>query len=363
MWKITLNTIFKSVLIGLILSTLLSCQSTATSTDTVENEQAWNENAYADKFKLRSTNDSVFLQIESPVSNQYIDYAFRKYSVSEIALSNSVQWSFLKLLVGKKELPGAVAGHKYFCDSIIHSSVAEGQVVELRGAENIDEEQMILSESKLLLQDGFGQRILSQEGTKPYETLFIMEWKENHPLARLEWIKVLGALVGKEKEATSIFENKRSAYETLKNSFSKKSISCNVMTSAPYKNEWHIPAKNSYMETLISDAGGALLHNQQNEHVSQKLNLEEAYIDFKVADVWLVNSGIEQLKVLEAAVPFYNEIKAAQKGNIYNYHKSKAFGNYFFWEDGVCQPEQLLSEYRQMFEGNLEQSKYYMHVE
>ena len=86
-------------------------------------------------------------------------------------------------------------------------------------------------------------------------------------------------------------------------------------------------------------------------------------MDFKNADVWLLNSGIEKRNVLEAAVPFYKEIKAVKSGAIYNYHKSKAFGNYFFWEDGVCQPDVLLKEYRQMFVGQLQKSKYYKHVE
>jgi iron complex transport system substrate-binding protein len=363
MWKITSNIIFKIVVFGLIMTSFLACQTATSSADRVTSINAWEDNAYATKFKLHSTSDSVFLQIESPVANQFIDYAFRKYAVEEIALSNSVQWSFLKLLVGEKELPGAIVGHKYFCDSIIHSSVASGGILELKGAETIDEEQMILSGCKLLLQDGFGQRILSPDGTKLYASLFVMEWKESHPLARLEWIKVLGALIGKEQEAKDIFVSKAKAYEALKNSYSNAPIECKVMTSAPYKNEWHIPAKNSYMETLISDAGGTLLHNESNEHVSQKLNLEEAFIAFKMADVWLLNASIEQLNILESAVPFFGKIKAVQEGNIYNYHKSKAYGNYFFWEDGVCQPEVLLSEYRQMFEGNLDQSKYYMHVE
>jgi iron complex transport system substrate-binding protein len=363
MWKITLSTIFNIAILGVVLVGFWACQPTIESADEKNDSRNWAQNSYANNFRLSTTTDSVFLQILSPVANKFIDYGFGKYKVSEIALSNSVQWSFLKLLVGAKEYPGAVAGHKYFCDSTIHFGVDEGDIIELRGAENIDVEQIILSRCKLLLQDGFNQRVLSPAGTKPYQELFIMEWKENHPLARLEWIKVLGALVGKEHKANVIFEEKREAYENLKAKYADSIIACGVMTSAPYKNEWHIPAKNSYMETLISDAGGSLLHNQTNEHVSQKLNLEEAYISFKNADVWLLNSGIEKRNVLEVAVPFYDEIKAVRTGEVYNYHKSKAFGNYFFWEDGVCQPEALLMEYRQMFEGNLKQSKYYMHVE
>lgn len=363
MWKITSNTIFNSLIIAPFFIGWYSCQSPSSKRSTVESSRVWQSNVYANNFKLSSTTDSVFLEIQSPIATQFVSYAFRKFSVNEIALSNSVQWSFLKLLVGKDELPGAVASHKYFCDSTIHFGVDKGNIIELRGAENIDEEQMIVSKCQLLLQDGFNQRVLSPGGEKPYQELFIMEWKENHPLARLEWIKVLGALVGKEHKANAIFEEKRKAYESLKLQYADSTIACGVMTSAPYKNEWHIPAKNSYMETLIRDAGANLLHNKKSKHVSQKLTLEEAYIAFKEADVWLLNSGIENQNVLQASVPFFSEIKAVEMGNIYNYHKSKAYGNYYFWEDGVCQPDVLLKEYRQMFEGNLSQSKYYKHVE
>ena len=219
MWKITLNTIFKSLLaiVGIMLG--WSCQGPSESPSAPKEERAWQQNAYANNFKLHSSTDSVFLEIQSPVAQQFISYAFRKYSVQEIALSNSVQWSFLKLLVGEADLPGAVAGHKYFCDSLIHEAVKEQTVRELRGAESIDEEQMILSGCKLLLQDGFNQRVLSAAGQKPYQELFIMEWKENHPLARLEWIKVLGALVGQEQQAANIFEKKRMAYEKAQGKF------------------------------------------------------------------------------------------------------------------------------------------------
>lgn len=365
MWKTTFSTSIKILIISILSYFIYACtpqKSNTKSVDTISQNKTWPNNLYAEKFSLITSPDSLFLRIESPLGNDYLYYSFPKVNLKTIAVSNSVQWAFLKLLNNNNALPGAVLGHKFFCDSTIHKAVNTGETIEIQGAENIDEEQMILSNCTILLQDGFGRKALSSATNKGYEELFILEWQEKHPLARLEWIKVLGALINQENKAKNIFDAKVKAYESLKRDIEKKSNKCAVMTSAPFKNEWHIPAKNSYMETLISDAGGQLLHNKNDAHVSQKLNLEEAFLAFKNADVWLVNSGIESLAVLENSVPFFDKIKAVNTGQVYNYHKSKAYGNYLFWEDGVCQPEQLLLEYHQMFTSQLSDSKYYQNV-
>ena len=362
MLKITSSIIFKAAICIGLFSSFPACSPKAEKGDSVDTSTVWEQNDYAEKFALKSSSDSVFIKIESPVGGNDLVYAFRKYKIEEIALSNSVQWSFLKQLNNGTSVPGGIVGHAYFCDSLIHKAVTSGKCMELRGSESFDEEQMIMSNCKLLLSDGFNRKILGQSGNKPYAEFFVMEWKENHPLARLEWIKVLGALIDKEDEARTFFETKRKAYEKLRVEISNTTVQCKVMTSSPFKSEWHIPAKGSYMETLISDAGGQMLHNEKAEHVSQNLSLEDAYINFKNADVWLVNSGVESQTVLQSNVPFFNEIKAVQEGKIYNYHKSKSFGNYLFWEDGVCQPEQLLLEYNQMFTSGLESSIYYTDV-
>lgn len=305
-----------------------------------------NKNEYAENFEIINTEDSIKIRVYYPSTHKWKNLGFDKKKLpKKIAISNTVQWAFIKELNQGAKVRG-ISGHAYFCDSTIHQNIAKGEIKELSNPDGLDIEQLISSKSELLLIDGFGrQNEKLQTAAKEFgiKILPLYEWTEKHPLARLEWIKVVGEILGKKDLAQEIYHERKTEYLATKNEYknhSKKTVMCAV----PFKSDWYIPAKNSYMDLLISDAGGEVLGAKENTHVSTKLNLEEAYLAFANADVWLANSSLENSKDLADAVPFYNQLKAVKNNQVYNYHNWKQFGNYQFWEQGVVHPEWLLED-------------------
>lgn len=305
-----------------------------------------NKNEFAENFEIISSEDSVLIKVYYPHNNEWQTLGFSKNKLPQkIAISNTVQWAFINELKQGHKVTG-VSGHSYFCDSTIHQNINDGKIIELANPDGLDIEQLITSKSELLLIDGFGRQneklhaAAKQFGIK---ILPLYEWTEKHPLARLEWIKVVGEILGENSLAQEIFNSRKSTYQKTKieyKNYSKQTVMCAV----PFKSDWYIPAKNSYMDILISDAGGVVLGAKEDLHVSTKLNLEEAYLAFANADVWLANGSLENSKDLADAVPFYNQLKAVKNNQVYNYHNWKQFGNYQFWEQGVVHPEWLLED-------------------
>ena len=147
---------------------------------------------------------------------------------------------------------------------------------------------------------------------------------EEHPLGRTEWVKVYGALLGKEAEADAAFRaevEKIQALEGLESTgktvaFFYVSSGGNAVT---YKT-------NGYVPTMIRIAGGEYIFTDLGLDDDSKLstvnmNMEEFYNTARDADVVIYNCSIaEQLHDLEeflALSPVLEDFKAVKENNVW----------------------------------------------
>ena len=147
---------------------------------------------------------------------------------------------------------------------------------------------------------------------------------EDHPLGRTEWVKVYGALLGKEAEAETIFRGeveKVKALESLDSTgktvaFFYINSTGNVVT---YKTEGYVPA-------MIRIAGGEYVFTDLGMDDESKLstinmNMEEFYNTAKDADVFIYNCSIaSQLYTLDDFLglsPVLEDCKAVREGNVW----------------------------------------------
>ncbi|MBR4157347.1 MAG: ABC transporter substrate-binding protein [Oscillospiraceae bacterium] len=147
---------------------------------------------------------------------------------------------------------------------------------------------------------------------------------ENHPLGRTEWIKVYGALLGKEAEAEAAFEGEVAKIRELESlgstgktaAFFYVNTSGNVVT---YKTEGYVPA-------MIRIAGGEYIFTDLGLDDDSKLstinmNMEEFYNTAKNADVIIYNCSIaSQLYTMDDLLslsPVLEDFKAVQENNVW----------------------------------------------
>ena len=146
---------------------------------------------------------------------------------------------------------------------------------------------------------------------------------ENGPLARMEWIKLYGILLGKEDMAEQVFAAQEAAIAPLlEQQPTGKSCAFFSLTSG---NLATVRKGNDYVAKMIEMAGGnyvfADLTDNGNSLATMNLPLEDFYAGAKDADVLIYNSAIEgtieAVSQLTERFPLLAEFRAVQNGQVW----------------------------------------------
>lgn len=118
---------------------------------------------------------------------------------------------------------------------------------------------------------------------------------ETDPLARMEWVKLYGILLGKQQEAEQLFDTQVQRVAPLENQQpTGKTVAFFSITS---NNLVTVRKGSDYVARMIEMAGGSYvfadLTDNGNNLATINLSLEDFYAGAKDADVLLYNSTIE----------------------------------------------------------------------
>ena len=195
--------------------------------------------------------------------------------------------------------------------------------------------------------------------------LVLHDHLENHPLARAEYVRLFGALTGRQEQADSVFCYVRERYEALVESV-EATDRVKVLLNIPYADAWYIPGAENYMSQLVRDAAGEVLGARAGASKSRVVSLEDAYGISQKADIWL-NPGHcrtrSQLAAVHQLFPSFGPL--ANGLPIYNNTlRTTPEGGNDFWESGAVRPDLILEDLIQVFHydggGNL---NYYFRLE
>ena len=146
---------------------------------------------------------------------------------------------------------------------------------------------------------------------------------ESDPLARMEWIKFYGILLGKEEMAEQVFAAQEQEIQPLLDQPSTgKSCAFFSLTS---NNLATVRKGNDYVAHMIEMAGGSYvfadLTDNGNSLATMNLPLEDFYAGAKDADVLIYNSVIEgavsSVSQLTERFPLLAEFKAVKEGQVW----------------------------------------------
>lgn len=161
---------------------------------------------------------------------------------------------------------------------------------------------------------------------------------ENHPLGRTEWIKLYGALMGKDEEAAEFFDTQTIIIEELKDfkNTGKTIAFFYVSTDGTIV----VRKSEDYIPRMIEIAGGkyvfADLKNTQSESAAVSLTMEEFYATAVEADYLIYNSSIDnEIQSVDELIgknSLFAEFKAVKEGNVwctgkYLYQATDIVGN------------------------------------
>lgn len=146
---------------------------------------------------------------------------------------------------------------------------------------------------------------------------------ESHPLGRTEWVKVYGALLGKEDVAEKRMAEQSARLKTMEEAESTgKKVGFFYVSSRGYVN---VRKSGDYVSKMIELAGGEYLFSDLGAGDTAlstiNLQMEEFYAAARDADILIYNSTIDRewhsLDAFLAECPLLADSKAVQNGEIW----------------------------------------------
>lgn len=240
-----------------------------------------------------------------------------------------------------------IAGTKYISDSAVIKRIDAGQIAEVGSDTYPDYEKILSLHPDIVATYSMpGSDFAPHLKTLGISVLTLNDYLENNPLGRASYIRIFGALTGKETEADSIFNSISERYDSLKNIVSDnigKDGRNKVLINIPFSDVWYIPGGDSYMSRLVYDAGGEIVGAIPGKTVSGTISIEKAFELSKDADAWLNPGWCNSLNALYGENPLFASFGCTK--NVYNNTlRTTPQGGNDFWESGALRPDLILSD-------------------
>ena len=293
-------------------------------------------NKYATGFTITETDTGTVVEVFQPYKRLCI-----KEPMHRIGTMSTVQVGFL-YAIDALDCLVAVCNHE-----LIYTQV-KGDEIDLGDSMKPSAERALQAGLDMLLAVNYGQydnleAVRLEKLGIPL--IYINEWQEGSPLARAEWIRVIGALTGHLHQADSVFNEVEYKYKNLSQLDNKSSNrQSKIMSGNNFRGTWYVPSGRNYLSYLFKDAGATYPFYNDERETSIPLTIEETLRYFHDAEVW-VGAGGNSLAELAQMDEKHTWFKAYQNKRVYNWRKQRLpSGANNFWERGVVHPEEMLED-------------------
>lgn len=266
--------------------------------------------------------------------------------VENLITTSTVQIGALSLLDAEESIIGSTS-IEYINSEKVRNRFTEGLITEVGKGMSQNMELILSLQPELILMD----YIQSLEELEKYQDagislILFNSWKDQSPLGRAEWMKLVAMLVCKNQMAEEHFKKITSEYLEAKELVAHEKESIPVMYGQDYKGVWYVPGEHSYMAEMLRDA--RLIFNFIPEQVSSEPRSFEQVFSFgRHALVWLTSYAgkINSVDAFLSQNEHYQHFDAAKKGIIVSDNKrvNKSGGN-DYWESGAYHPDLLLKD-------------------
>ncbi|WP_418262817.1 ABC transporter substrate-binding protein [Flavobacterium faecale] len=286
--------------------------------------------------------------------------SLQKYPIITVPLQSIVVTSttiipFLEMLGVEEKLVG-FPHTDYISSEKTRALIDQGKVKNLGQNEKLNMEQLIDLSPELIVifsMDNHNPMIknLEKSGLK---TLVQADWMEQTPLGKAEWIKLYGALLGKEKEAKNHFDQIVQNYENAAALASMTNDKKTVLYGSMYQDQWFVARGNSWVAQFIKDAKADYLWSNTEGTGSLSLSFETVLEKAKNAQYWIATSSFKSLNEMTNANPHYSQFEAFQQKQVYTFEgKLGKTGGTIYYELAPSRPDLVLKDYIKIFHPDL----------
>ncbi len=294
----------------------------------------------AQYFSIDHDSLTTILEVYQPESNALLgQYAFNK-PYTRIAVTSATHMGFLEAL-GRTDVVVAMTRPDLMYNHPAHHVADIGEDI------NLNLEELFRVQPQVLLVTSYGQPLPSLDRIRRagIEVIEMVEFREQTPLARADWLRFIGALIGEEQRADSLMNNIAARYHQLvKDNHRFVSVPTSVLSGASFRGTWYVPSGGTYMGRLFYDAGAAYPFYEDMRQSSIPLTFEAALQAFGTADVW-IGCNCRTYTELLALDANHALFKAYSNHRVFNWYKaSTPAGANNFWERGITHPDEILED-------------------
>lgn len=269
-----------------------------------------------------------------------------KVPVEKLVITSTTHVPMVELLEKENNVIG-FPNTKYISSKKTRALVDSGKIKELGSEQNMNTEVLIDLDPELVI--GFAlhpnNKLYNNMKKLGIPVLFNGDWLEETPLGRAEWIKVFGVLLGKEKEADSIFSVIEKNYNATKALAKTKTTTPKVLSGSMYKDTFYVPAGESFMAKYMSDANLDYIWKDTKGTGSLQLNFESVLDKAQKADFWLGCGLSETREELVNSNRHYNKFDAFNNQKIYTVASKKGpTGGLIYFELAPTRPDLVLKD-------------------
>lgn len=174
------------------------------------------------------------------------------------------------------------------------------------------------------------------------------DWTEHSPVGRMEWIYLIGLLVGESQEAAAYARDAAARYESLRARAADVDSRPRVLINGPFEGSWALPQADAFSARFIEDAGGDYIWSNEEGTGSIFLDTEAVYERAGDADFW-INPGMwRSLEEIPDERLF--EFDAVLDGSLYNVtRRVSERGGMDYFESGQYRPDDILADLIHIF--------------
>lgn len=260
--------------------------------------------------------------------------------------------------LGKSEKITGVSGADFVYDKKISLKIRSKKIKDIGYRNGYNAELIYKMDPDVLFVYGVGAEsvpVFTRLRKMGISVVYIADYLEEHPLARAEWLKVFGAILGEETRANMIYDEICKSYKLTRKSIELSAgKEPSVMMGLPFKDKWFVSPGNSYIARLISDAGGHYIWSSERSDFSIPMSLEAVSSKCAEADLWLNPGAANSVNDILAVDSRLGSLQPVNSGRIYNNNKriNDAGGN-DYWESGSVNPHILLKDIARVIDSTL----------
>lgn len=367
----------KSLLIIAFLSVaVISCKKSQETQADVVTENAVE---YAKGLAIYPYEKFTIVKVLQPWAGAQKDFTYILYKDNSLVIPDSLR-SFPHIKVplervvatSTTHLPSLVAlgeektlvgfpGLDYISSQPIRDLINAGMIKELGQNEQLNTELALDLEPTAIVafamdENNTALHTIEQSGIP---IIYNGDWVEQTPLGKAEWIKLFGALYGKEAEAKLFFDNVVKNYNNVLELVKDVTEYPTVMSGAMYQDVWYLPQGQSWVAMYFKDAKADYLWKDSEGTGSLSLSFEAVYDKASKAKYWVNPAQFETLEAMQQANPHYAQFDAFKSKNVFSFAPKKGEkGGSIFYEYGPNRPDLILKDLVYIFHPEVLQSDY-----